>query len=55
MSEGAGPNKKAKTYHFHTEWEVDFFVTFEVCLPLLPVYHRNAKEGKCGVSFSDDS
>ena len=37
MSEGAGPSKKAKTYHFHTEWEVDFFFTmsFSKCVCLI--------------------
>ena len=37
MSEGAGPSKEAKTYHFHTEWEVDFFFTmsFSKCVCLI--------------------
>ncbi|XP_051259245.1 general transcription factor II-I repeat domain-containing protein 2-like [Dicentrarchus labrax] len=36
MSGGAGPSKKPKTYHFHTEWEEDFSFTMSyskcVCL-----------------------
>ena len=28
---------------------------FEVCLPDLPVYHRNTEEGKCGAAFLDCS
>jgi len=36
MSAVAGPSKKPKTYHFHTEWEEDFFFTMSyskcVCL-----------------------
>lgn len=37
MSGGAGPSKKPKTYHFHTEWEVDFFFTmsFSKCVCLI--------------------
>ena len=48
MRGGAGPSKKPKTSHFHTEWEEEFFFTviFEVRLPHLPVYHRNTEEGK---------
>ena len=36
MSGGTGPSKKPKTYHFHPEWEEDFFFTVSnlkcVCL-----------------------
>lgn len=36
MSGGAGPSKKPKTYHFHAEWEDNFFFTMSyskcVCL-----------------------
>ena len=36
MSGGAGTSKKLKTYHFHPEWEEDFFSTMSnlkcVCL-----------------------
>lgn len=38
MSEGAeSSSKKTKTYHFHTEWEVDFFFTmsFSKCVCLI--------------------
>ncbi|KAK7939582.1 hypothetical protein WMY93_002908 [Mugilogobius chulae] len=37
MSENAGPSKKAKTYHFHVEWEEDFFFTqsFSKCICLI--------------------
>ena len=32
MSAVAGPSKKPKTYHFHTEWEEDFSSSKCVCL-----------------------
>ena len=37
MSGGAGPSKKKKIYHFHTEWEEDFFftMTFSKCVCLV--------------------
>ncbi|CAI5694542.1 unnamed protein product [Oreochromis niloticus] len=37
MSGGAGPSKKTKTYHFHMEWEEDFFFTmsFSKCVCLI--------------------
>lgn len=37
MSGGAGPSKKTKTYHFHMEWEVDFFfnMSFSKCVCLI--------------------
>ena len=36
MSEGAGPSKKTKTYHFHTEWEEFFFtMSFSKCICLI--------------------
>ena len=50
MSVGAGPSKKPKTYHFHPEWEEDFFnnVIFEVHLSDWSIYHRYSKYRKCG-------
>ena len=55
MSGGAVPSKKPKTYHFHPEWEEDFFsqCLFEVRLSDLLIYHRYSKEGKCGAALSD--
>ncbi|KAL7376443.1 hypothetical protein ABVT39_008228 [Epinephelus coioides] len=37
MSGKAGPSKKPKTYHYHTEWEEDFFYTmsFSKCVCLI--------------------
>ena len=58
MSAVAGLSKKPKTYHFHTEWEEDFFldyVIFQVRLPHLSVCHCYSKEEKCGAGFSDSS
>ncbi|CAL9684523.1 unnamed protein product [Knipowitschia caucasica] len=37
MSGGAGPSKKSKTYHFHSQWEEDYFfmMTFSKCVCLI--------------------
>lgn len=48
MSYESGPNKKSKTYHLHTEWEVDCFfhyAIFEVCMPHPPLGHRYTEKG----------
>nr|XP_057901880.1 uncharacterized protein LOC131097689 isoform X2 [Doryrhamphus excisus] len=65
MSEGAGPSKKAKTYHFHTEWEVDFF---SQCLfrsafasyAILPSQYQRREmwsnvEDACKLTFTGDA
>lgn len=57
-SEKAGPSKKAKTYHFHTEWEVDFFFIMSflkcsICQSTIAI--PIPKEGKCEAAFTDCS
>lgn len=49
MSEGAGPNKKNKTYRFHMKWEEDFFHVCLICQSAI------TKEGQCEVAFPDCS
>lgn len=55
MSRGAGPSNKPKTYHFHTEWEDFFTMSFLSAFASSASVPLFTEEGKCGVAFSDCS